>query len=140
MVVYSIMYNANYFTQLINDIWSLHLGIISIVVSIMTLLMSSLYDKVEEYNNIKSSDDIHLMMRKTTLLNSIKVFRNVNRKLKNVLLSTFSLFLISTALKYLELTLLVDAIIVLVVILSVCLVFWGAKVAFDAFKQYQKDN
>ena len=128
------------FTKIICDLWSLHLSIIGIIVSIMTLLFSSIYSKVDELKNYESSDDIHIMIRKTTLVNSISSFRDVNKKLKNVLLVTFFLFIISTILSYVELTLVVKVLISIVTIISVITIAWGVKIAIDTYKQYQKDN
>ena len=128
------------FTKIICDLWSLHLSIIGIIVSIMTLLFSSIYSKVDELKNYESSDDIHIMIRKTTLVNSISSFRDVNKKLKNVLLVTFFLFIISTILSYVELTLVVKVLISIVTIISVITMAWGVKIAIDTYKQYQKDN
>ena len=106
----------------------------------MTLLFSSIYSKVDELKNYESSDDIHIMIRKTTLVNSISSFRDVNKKLKNVLLVTFFLFIISTILSYVELTLVVKVLISIVTIISVIIIAWGVKIAIDTYKQYQKDN
>lgn len=128
------------FTKIICDLWSLHLSIIGIIVSIMTLLFSSIYSKVDELKNYESSDDIHIMIRKTTLVNSISSFRDVNKKLKNVLLVTFFLFIISTILNYVELTLVVKVFISIVTIISVITIAWGVKIAIDTYKQYQKVN
>ena len=128
------------FTKIICDLWSLHLSIIGIIVSIMTLLFSSIYSKVDELKNYESSDDIHIMIRKTTLVNSISSFRDVNKKLKNVLLVTFFLFIISTILSYVELTLVVKVLISIVTIISAIIIAWGVKIAIDTYKQYQKDN
>ena len=128
------------FTKIICDLWSLHLSIIGIIVSILTLLFSSIYSKVDELKNYESSDDIHIMIRKTTLVNSISSFRDVNKKLKNVLLVTFFLFIISTILSYVELTLVVKVLISIVTIISVITMAWGVKIAIDTYKQYQKDN
>lgn len=131
---------SDIFTKIICDLWSLHLSIIGIIVSIMTLLFSSIYSKVDELKNYESSDDIHIMIRKTTLVNSISSFRDVNKKLKNVLLVTFFLFIISTILSYVELTLVVKVLISIVTIISVITIAWGVKIAIDTYKQYQKDN
>ena len=116
------------------------MSIIGIIVSIMTLLFSSIYSKVDELKNYESSDDIHIMIRKATLVNSISSFRDVNKKLKNVLLVTFFLFIISTILSYVELTLVVKVLISIVTIISVITIAWGVKIAIDTYKQYQKDN
>lgn len=131
---------SDIFTKIICDLWSLHLSIIGIIVSIMTLLFSSIYSKVDELKNYESSDDIHIMIRKTTLVNSISSFRDVNKRLKNVLLVTFFLFIISTILSYVELTLVVKVLISIVTIISVITIAWGVKIAIDTYKQYQKDN
>lgn len=128
------------FTKIICDLWSLHLSIIGIIVSIMTLLFSSIYSKVDELKNYESFDDINIMIRKTTLVNSISSFRDVNKKLKNVLLVTFFLFIISTILSYVELTLVVKVLISIVTIISVITIAWGVKIAIDIYKQYQKGN
>lgn len=106
----------------------------------MTLLFSSIYSKADELKNYESSDAIHIMIRKTTLVNSISSFRDVNKKLKNVLLVTFFLFIISTILSYVELTLVVKVLISIVTIISVITIAWGVKIAIDTYKLYQKDN
>ena len=62
----------------INDLWSLHLGMMGILVSIMTLLYASLSSKVEELKVLRISEDYTMMNRATAVENSVKALRKLN--------------------------------------------------------------
>lgn len=85
---------------LIGDLWSVHLAIMGILVSVITLLYTSLSSKVEEWKSIKKNKDYAQMQRSTALLNSIKTLRSLNRKVMWGLASTFILFIATTIFKY----------------------------------------
>ena len=61
--------------SIIGDLWSVHLAIMGILVSVTTLLFASLSSKAEELDSIKNSTDYVLMNRATAVKNSIAIFR-----------------------------------------------------------------
>lgn len=129
----------NCFSSLNNDLWSIHLAIIGIMVSVMTLLYATLCSKVEELKCIKNSSDFTLMNRKTIVSNSIKALRLLNKKVMVVLIGASVLFVISSFLKYIECSY-SEILISIVAVFTLLLILDIAIIAYGVFVQYQKET
>lgn len=127
-------------TFLINDLWSVHLTIMGILVSVITLLYATLSSRVEELKSIKKSEEYVLMNRSTALHNSIKTLRSLNRKVTCGLASTFTLFVITSVLKYLPEANYTNWLVLIDTILTIGLLVYGVILAHGVYIQYQKET
>ena len=131
----------NFWDSLIGDIWNVHLAIIGILVSVMTLLYASLSGKVEELNNIKQSNEYALMNRATAMSNSIGQLRNLNNRVMKGLVIFFCLFVLTTIIKYLPkecITMLI--VVAFIAFITLGLIIYGIKLAYDIYSQYKKET
>lgn len=134
-----ISYMDGIWIDMIEDLWSVHLAIMGILVSVMTLLYATLSSKVEEMKCIKDSSDFTLMNRKTIVSNSIKALRLLNKKVMVALVGAFVLFVISSFLKYIECS--YSGILVSIVAVFTLLLILGiAIIAYGVYAQYQKET
>lgn len=129
----------DFWSSMNNDLWSIHLAIIGIMVSVMTLLYATLCSKVEEMKCIENSSDFTLMNRKTIVSNSIKALRLLNKKVMVVLIGTFVLFIISSFLKYIEFNY-SEILISIVAVITLLLILCIAIIAYGVHAQYQKET
>lgn len=129
----------NYWSSMNNDLWSIHLAIIGIMASVMTLLYATLCSKVEEMKCINDSSDFTLMNRKTIVSNSIKALRLLNKKVMVVLIGASVLFVVSSFLKYIEYSY-SEILISIVAVFTLLLILDIAIIAYGVFAQYQKET
>lgn len=128
------------YSDIINDLWSLHLSMIGVIVSVMTLIFSSLSSKVEELKAIENLAKSNDIWRPTTISNIISRYKKLNRKLKCILISTTFLFVISFVLKYLPINFYSIIAILLDALLTIGLLIWIAIVAVGVYKEYQVET
>ena len=126
-------------TSLIGDVWNVHLVIMGILVSVMTLLYASLSSKVEELNSIKQSKEYVLMNRATAIRNSINRLRQLNKKVMIGLTFSFCLFVLTTIIKNLPEGCIIKWITVFITIITIGLITLGVKLAYDIYSQYQTE-
>ena len=119
-----------------SDLWSLHLGIIGIFVSVMTLLYASLSSKVEELKILRVSEDFSIMNRATAVENSVKSLRKLNKLVAKILVCSFALFVVSTTLKYCR----IHWIVIGDVAATLILLFFCIYVAYKIYYQYQNET
>lgn len=129
-----------FWTSLIGDLWSLHLAIMGILVSVLTLLYASLCGKVEELNNIKQSNDFVLMNRATAINNSVVRLRKLNKHVVIGLIISFCLFVLTTIIKYLLEGCIIKWIASFDAIFTIGLLAFGVKLAHGVYSQYQKET
>lgn len=129
----------DFWSSMNNDLWNIHLAIIGIMVSVMTLLYAALCGKVEEMKCIKDSSDFTLMNRKTIVSNSIKALRLLNKKVMVVLFGAFVLFVISSFLRYIECGY-SEILISIVAVFTLLLILDIAIIAYGVYVQYQKET
>lgn len=129
-----------FWTSLIGDLWSLHLAIMGILVSVLTLLYASLCGKVEELDSIKQSEDFVLMNRATAIRNSIGQLRKLNKHVIIGLVFSFCLFVSTTIIKYLSEECIIKWIVSINAIITIGLLAFGVKLAHDVYSQYQKET
>lgn len=130
----------DFWIYLISDVWSFHLAIMGILVSVITLLYASLSSKVEELNSIKTSKEYALMNRVTAINNSIKQLRKLNMRVKKGLLISFCIFVLTTIIKYLPEGCLIKCIAMFNAIITIAFMALGIKLAYDVYSQYQKET
>lgn len=126
--------------SLIGDVWNVHLAIMGILVSVMTLLYTSLSGKVEELNSIKQSEEFALMNRATAMSNSIEQLRKLNNRVMKGLIISFCLFVITTIIKYLPEGCITMWIAVFIAFFTLGLLIYGMKLTYDIYSQYQKET
>lgn len=122
--------------NVINDFWSLHLGIMGILVSVMTLLYSSLSSKVEELKVLRVSEDYAIMNRATAVENSVKSLGKLNKQIAKILVFSFALFVVSTTLKYCQ----IFWVVIGDVVATLMLLFLCIYVAYKIYYQYQNET
>ena len=125
---------------MIGDLWSVHLAIMGILVSVVTLLYASLCSKVEELDGIKNSTDYVLMNRATAMRNSIMKLRELNKHAMYGIIITFGLFLLTSILKYLPDSYIINYLAVFDAILTICLLAYGLYLGYGAYSHYQKET
>ncbi len=119
-----------------NDLWSLSVGMIGILVSVMTLLYASLSSKVEELTVLKKSKEYVTMNRATAVERTVKALQRLNRQVIWLLFMSFVLFLLSTVLKYFY----VCWLLMLDMILALLLIVLCVGLAYKIFSQYQNET
>lgn len=125
--------------SLIGDLWSIHLAIMGIMVSVLTLLYATLSGLCEELRGIADTEDYLLMNRKTALCNSIKVLRRLDKKTAQILAISAVLFLLISLLKYAPTdSILLCCVIGVITIITICEIGRIVFLANDIYKQYQK--
>jgi hypothetical protein len=120
--------------------WSFHLAIMGILVSVMTLLCASLCGKVEELDSIKQSKVYALMNRSIAISNSIERLRKLNKQVMKGLIITLLLFILTTIIKYLPEGCVIKWIAMFNAVISIGLLVWGIKLARSVYTQYQKEK
>ena len=119
-----------------NDLWSLSVGMIGILVSVMTLLYASLSSKVEELTGLKKSKEYVIMNRATAVERTVKALQRLNRQVIWLLVMSFVLFLLSTVLKYFYVCwLLVSDMILALLLIEMCV-----GLAYKIYSQYQNET
>ena len=119
-----------------NDLWSLSVGMIGILVSVMTLLYASLSSKVEELTGLKKSKEYVIMNRATAVERTVKALQRLNRQVIWLLVMSFVLFLLSTVLKYFYVCwLLVSDMILALLLIAMCV-----GLAYKIYSQYQNET
>ena len=119
-----------------NDLWSLSVGMIGILVSVMTLLYASLSSKVEELTVLKKSKEYVIMNRATAVERTVKALQRLNRQVIWLLVMSFVLFLLSTVLKYFYVCwLLVSDMILALLLIAMCV-----GLAYKIYSQYQNET
>ena len=126
--------------SIIGDLWSVHLAIMGILVSVTTLLFASLSSKAEELDSIKNSTDYVLMNRATAVKNSIATFRKLNKQVMYGLIITFGLFTLSSALKYLPNSCITNCVAIVVAVFTICLMAYGIYLWHSVYSQYKKET
>ena len=121
---------------LINDMWSLHLGIIGILVSVITMIYATLSSKVEEMKAIKNNTDYVAMIHMLAVEKSINTLRRLNLKVMRILLLSFLLFLFSTILQFHHTTWM----IALGGILSLLMIGYCVYLVSNIYSQYQNET
>ena len=129
-----------FWVSLINDLWSLHLAIMGILVSVLTLLYASLCGKVEELDSIKQSEEFVLMNRATAVRNSISRLRSLNKQVMIGLIISFCLFVLTTIIKYVPEGCVIKWIVIFNSIITFGLLAFGVKLAQNVYSQYQKET
>lgn len=129
-----------FWNSLISDIWSIHLAIMGILVSVIILLYTSLCGKVEELNSIKQSEKYTLMNRITALTNSIENLRKLNKQVMIGFIISFCLFVLTTIIKYLPEGCIIKCLAILNAIITIGLLVFGVKLAHGVYSQYQKET
>lgn len=130
-----------FWESLVNDLWSLHLAIMGILVSVLTLLYASLCGKVEELDSIKQSEEFILMNRATAVRNYINQLRSLNKQVMLGLIISFCLFVLTTIIKYLpEECVVIKWITSFNSIATIGLLVFGIKLAREVYSQYQKET
>lgn len=119
-----------------NDLWSLSVGIIGILVSVMTLLYASLSSKVEELTILKKSKEYVTMNRATAVERTVKALQRLNRQVIWLLAMSFVLFLLSTILKYFY----VCWLLMIDMILALLLIVLCVGLAYKIYSQYQNET
>jgi len=119
-----------------NDLWSLSVGMIGILVSVMTLLYASLSSKVEELTVLKKSKEYITMNRATAVERTVKALQRLNRQVILLLVMSFVLFLLSTVLKYFY----VCWLLMLDMILALLLIVLCVGLAYKIYSQYQNET
>lgn len=119
-----------------NDLWSLSVGMIGILVSVMTLLYASLSSKVEELTILKKSKEYVTMNRATAVERMVKALQRLNRQVIWLLAMSFVLFLLSTILKYFY----VCWLLMIDMILALLLIVLCVGLAYKIFSQYQNET
>lgn len=125
---------------MIGDLWSIHLAIMGILVSVITLLYASLCSKVEELDGIKNSTDFVLMNRATAIRNSIMKLRNLNKHAMCGIIITFCLFVLTTILKYLPESCIINCLEVCDAFFTICLIVYGFYLGYGVYSHYQKET
>lgn len=128
-----------FWASLVGDVWNIHLAIMGILVSVMTLLYASLSGKVEELNSIKQSEEYALMNRATAISNSIERLRNLNKRVMIGLVISFCLFVLTTIIKYLPEGCITMWVAAFIVFITLGLFIYGIILAYDIYSQYQKE-
>ena len=123
---------------IIGDLWSVHLAIMGILVSVTTLLYASLSSKVEELDSIKNSKDYVLMNRVTAIKNSIAIFRKLNKQVMYGLIISFGLFTFSSILKYLPDSCVTNCLAIVDAVFTICLIAYGIYLWHGIYSQYKK--
>lgn len=119
-----------------NDLWSLSVGMIGILVSVMTLLYASLSSKVEELTILKKSKEYVTMNRATAVERTVKALQRLNRQVIWLLAMSFVLFLLSTILKYFY----VCWLLMIDMILALLLIVLCVGLAYKIYSQYQNET
>ena len=119
-----------------NDLWSLSVGMIGILVSVMTLLYASLSSKVEELTVLKKSKEYVIMNRAMAVERTVKALQRLNRQVIKLLVMSFVLFLLSSVLKYFY----VCWLLMLDVILALLLIAFCVGQAYRIYSQYQNET
>ena len=119
-----------------NDLWSLSVGMIGILVSVMTLLYASLSSKVEELTILKKSKEYVTMNRATAVESTVKALQRLNRQVIWLLAMSFVLFLLSTILKYFY----VCWLLMIDMILALLLIVLCVGLAYKIYSQYQNET
>ena len=119
-----------------NDLWSLSVGMIGILVSVMTLLYASLSSKVEELTILKKSKEYVTMNRATAVEKTVKALQRLNRQVIWLLAMSFVLFLLSTILKYFY----VCWLLMIDMILALLLIVLCVGLAYKIYSQYQNET
>ena len=119
-----------------NDLWSLSVGMIGILVSVMTLLYASLSSKVEELTILKKSKEYVTMNRATAVERTVKALQRLNRQVIRLLVMSFVLFLLSTILKYFY----VCWLLMIDMILALLLIVLCVGLAYKIYSQYQNET
>lgn len=127
----------NIIDSLVADLWSFHLAVIGVMVSVMTLLYASISSKEEELNSIKHSKEYTLMNRSTAIQNTIGKLRVLNNRAMLGLIFALFLFIISTILKYLPQGCVVNWLVTIDALLSFGVLIYCALFAHDVYSQYQ---
>lgn len=125
---------------MIGDLWSIHLAIIGILVSVVTLLYASLCSKVEELDGIKNSTDYVLMNRATAMRNSIIKLRKLNKHAMLGIIITFGLFVLTTILKYLPDCWGTNCLAVCDAVFTFFLIAYGIYLGNGIYSHYQKET
>ncbi len=126
--------------SVIGDLWSVHLAIMGILVSVTTLLFASLSSKAEELDSIKNSTDYGLMNRATAVKNSIAIFRKLNKRAMYGLIITFGLFTLSSVLRYLPNSCVTNCLAIVDVVFTICLMAYGIYLWHGVYSQYKKET
>ena len=119
-----------------NDLWSLSVGMIGILVSVMTLLYASLSSKVEELTILKKSKEYVTMNRATAVERTVKALQRLKRQVIWLLAMSFVLFLLSTILKYFY----VCWLLMIDMILALLLIVLCVGLAYKIYSQYQNET
>lgn len=119
-----------------NDLWSLSVGMIGILVSVMTLIYASLSSKVEELTILKKSKEYVTMNRATAVERMVKALQRLNRQVIWLLAMSFVLFLLSTILKYFY----VCWLLMIDMILALLLIVLCVGLAYKIYSQYQNET
>lgn len=126
--------------SLIGDVWSFHLAIIGILISVMTLLYTSLCGKVEELNSIEQSKEYAIMNRAIAVRNTIEQLRKLNKQVMVGLVVSFCSFILTTIIKYLPEGCVIKWIAILNTIIILGLLVFGVKLVHSVYSQYQKET
>ena len=124
--------------DMIGDLWSIHLAIIGILISVITLLYASLYSKVEELDGIKNSTDYVLMNRATAVRNSITKLRELSKHAMYGIIITLGLLVLTTFLKYRPDSCIINCLTVCDAIFTICLIVYGLYLGYEVYSHYQK--
>lgn len=130
----------NIYDSLVGDLWSFHLAVIGIMVSVITLIYASLCNKVEELSSIKNSKEYALMNRATALQNAIGKLRTLNSHAMRGLIFASFLFIMSSVLKYLPARCVVNWLVTIDALLTLGLLIYCALFVHDVHSQYQKET
>ena len=130
----------HFWVTLIGDMWSFHLAIMGILVSVLTLLYASLCGKVEELNYIKQSEEYALMNRAIAMSNSIDRLHKLNKKIMKSLIISFCFFILTTIIKYLPEVCIQRWIASFIAIITIGFLVFGVKLAHSVYNQYQKET
>jgi len=125
---------------MIGDLWSIHLAIMGILISVITLLYATLCSKAEELEGIKNSTDYVLMNRATAVRNSIMKLRELNKHAVHGIIIAFCLFVFTTILKYLPDCCIINCLTVCDAISTIFLIAYGLHLGYGVYSYYQKET
>ncbi len=136
---------ANNIDTFLNDLWTIHLAIFSIAITLFTVLFSFLFTKKEELKSvmqlIKHSKEMSLINDQKAYLLPIyiKGLKRINNKLLLLLASSFILFITSyTAARFITNVIYKEHFFYTLISLSVLTIFFLSLSLFEVIGFYKK--